>query len=105
MTNEQLAVLLDSIADHLEAWLYTIDEKLGDSVKRSMEWWNGSNRVGPTVTVGVALDLGLNLEDDDSLKKIGFERRPTGRAVVLFDLYYAARSLRIHAENLREEQE
>ena len=97
MTNEQLAVLLDSIADNLETALRIADKELGKSVERTREWWIGNKHVGVSAMIGIALG------DDGDLEKRGFEQRPTGEAVVLYSLYDVVESLRARTESLRKE--
>lgn len=97
MTNEQLAVLLDSIANDFEIRLRAADKELGESVERATEWWVGDNNMGTLAMIGVALGA-----DENNLKKRGFEQRPTGEAVPLFSLYDAMENLRTRAESLRE---
>jgi hypothetical protein len=99
VTNEQLAVLLDSIADDFETRLRAADKELGESIERANEWWIGDKHVGPLAMIGVA----LGTEENDPKKQEGFEQRPTGEAVPLFSLYDAVENLRTRAESLRKE--
>ena len=83
MTNEQLAVLLDSYSGRLETILDDIEPGLPDGVTRMNEWWHDGKKVSTMRLVGL---VGANPFGDrgrESLESQGYELRPTGDAYIL----------------------
>jgi len=96
MTNEQLAVLLDSIANELAVKVDRANHQLGDRVAREMEWWNclTEERALRTTIGGYSSDY-LDSTSD-------YEQRPTGIATVLADLGEMAVRLAKQARSLQD---
>lgn len=74
MTNEQLATLLQSYVNRLDAEIDSLRETLPDEAERYMEWWDK----GKKTACGVLFPDSLFEGSPDR-----FEERPTGDFVIL----------------------
>lgn len=102
MTNEQLAVLLDSYSGKLETILNDIESGLPDGITRADEWWRGEQKLDAGERFVAALHQGVNQE---KLEFKGYELRSTGRAFILDELRRFISDLRETVSLLSSDEE
>lgn len=93
MTNEQLGVLLEFIADGLATEIADLKDELQEveGLQRQREWWKDGKKKSPV----------MSLASQKTLLKDGYEARDTGRLLCLDSLAEFLHDLRSRAMNLK----